>query len=585
MPTTWTKLFTQATPAWADAETLAAPVKISTLEGLKHFLDLVHIKFCLAKPYFELEDYPVVEARELLPSFECDPWEHKDLPGFSLVALGRTINYFSEVFQFDMLRSPETALRADHAESIMSRNISLLQQRLPKSEHEKFRNKFNKENICSLNLYPALTPFLSEMDRAQVIGLRGSHPQDMHFYLAGVYASLPSDLDTEVKRYGVRIGKFSVNDYDSYEKNRMFVLQHLMELYGYPVASERRTSAALFARKLHKMGEKFLIRTLGQSDRTLTTMWNNGTTRHYPMVEKIALVKMEEIDSDLAHEMEEKGFFLDPIKRVAIVRVMYKQHKFRSDNIRQERAISVKGHEIIHPLTGLPLAGFSILKYTNNMVLRVNDIVHGEYTGRIVYKRAEIVENTDTEEKRLKFLYAWLSKHQRRIVGYSDDFFADIDKILHSYLFSDDPEERFSHEYDLYLEVENKYRYIVQARKIRLLEDVQARNIRGVKISYSQMLEEAVALLHELKFEIVSYFDTLACAAIKIGTSMLNDRYLTRTYIDKPEDELTPTGLEIKRNYGKLVALVDDLTGIQKSRRETDKRNTSCAGAALRASK
>ena len=64
----------------------------------------------------------------------------------------------------------------------------------------------------------------------------------------------------------------------------------------------------------------------------------------------------------------------------------------------------------------------NVVKDTSTMILRLNDIVRGEYVGRAVYKRNELVENTDTDEKRLKFLFAWLSKNQRRIIGYSEEF-------------------------------------------------------------------------------------------------------------------------------------------------------------------
>jgi hypothetical protein len=120
------------------------------------------------------------------------------------------------------------------------------------------------------------------MDRAHVLAKdRGGG-----FTLAGVYASFPSDLDTEIKRFGVRIGKFSTGDNARYERNRLFVYQFLMELYGFPIVSERRTSSALFSRRLQRMGEDFMVRVLGQSDRTITTLYAHPLTRRYPRVGK-----------------------------------------------------------------------------------------------------------------------------------------------------------------------------------------------------------------------------------------------------------------------------------------------------------
>jgi hypothetical protein len=565
----WNCLFTAAEPGFSDAEKVAVPLRLPTMDALRRFLDLVHIKYCLAKPFFELPDYyPVVELRELLPSFEADPWEYGKLPAFSLVAFDRPIHSFMEIFQFDRLLAPDHKLRADLAGENMDANLAVLLSRLPRAVQEYLRKRFAAADVADLAVYPALMPFLAGMDRGQVMGRYGPHPRDMNFYLAGVYASFPSDLDTEVKRYGVRIGKFRMDDHDSYERNRGFVLQHLMELYGFPVSSERRTSAAVFARRLHRMGERFLIRVLGQSDRTLTTIHGPGTSVRYPYVDKIALVNaVENQDDESMEQLRDEGWFLDEKKRVLILKVLYRQHKFNPDNVRQERALSVLRQEIIHPLTGKTLLYEGLIRSTANVHILLNDIVQGEHTGRTVYKRAEIVEDTDTEEKRLKFLYAWLSKNQRRLIGYSDDFFVNIEKILNKYLLPVADDERFHNVRAYHMEALNRYKYILQARKVRMLEDILNRNVKGKRIGYAQTLAESVDLMLSLKFEIVDYFDTLVSTAIAVVESMLNDRYLVRAYIGKPENRLSQKGLEIKRNYGKLVSLRDDFKAIRKSRR------------------
>lgn len=564
----WKDLFTEANIAWEDAWKLKELPRLSSIYELKDFLDLVHIKYCLVKPYFEMADYPLVETRELLPSFEADLFEYKKLPGFSLVALARPISYFSEVFQFDIIHPVLPELRQDHAHALMTRNLNVIQSRLPKGWHESLRHDLGKEDVSQLKNYPLLQPYLLDMDRAQVLAMHGPNLQNMRFHLAGVYASFPSDLDTEVKRYGLSIGKFTLEDPDSYEQNRNFVCQHLMELYGYPVASERRTSAALFSRRLHKMGEKFLLRSLSQSDRTLTTLWSDGSIGHYPRVEKIALVSVDEDQTDLINNLKDNGYFVDLKKRVVILHVSYRQHKYSQDNVRQDRALSVAAQALIHPLTGERMEDVSVFRDNTNMFLRINDIVRGEYTGRVIYKRNEVVENTDTEEKRLKFLYAWLSKHQRRMIGYSDDFFANIGKVLDSYLLAPERYEDFAQIKDIYQEVIAKYSYIQQARKIRLLEELKDRNHKGQRIGYLQMLKESYTLLHDLKFEIVSYFDPLVTTVIAIGEGMLNNGYLLRTYVEKADETLAPQGLEIKRLYGKIVLLIDEFKSIQKARGE-----------------
>ncbi|SBV94385.1 conserved hypothetical protein [uncultured delta proteobacterium] len=566
MKISWRKAFTKSYLKWDDHWSVRAP-EIHSLAELKNFLDLVHVRFCLLKPYLEVPDYPPLDPRELLPSFDTDLWEHTGIPGFSMVVLERPLNYFQEVFQYDNFHPTGLPGQELSDSALLNRNMQTMQMRLPRVMHEPLRQDFTKKNITDLANYPALLPYLLEMDRAQVMGMLPESSPKQGFYLAGVYASLPSDLDTEIKRYGLRINKFAVGDNKMYEANRHFVYQHLMELYGFPVASERRTSSALFARRLHKMGERFLIRVLGQSDRTLTTLWNDSANQLYPKVEKTALVALDP-DMEGLDVLRKGGYLVDTDKNVAIIRVRYRQHTFNADNVRQERALSVESHEVIHPITGIPTTEVNILRDGGNMFLRLNDIVRGEYTGRIIYKRNEIVENTDTEEKRLKFLYAWLSKHQRRMIGYGDEFFGNISRILDRYLHAPEHYEVFEALHDLHYEVIEKFNYIQQARKVRLLEDLRDRNSKSGRLSYHAMLASVIAELHDLKFEIVSYFDPLVASIITIGESILNDRYLLANYIEKRDDALTPRGMEIKKSYRKLVSLVDEFKAIRKTRTE-----------------
>ncbi|WP_291448883.1 hypothetical protein [Desulfovibrio sp.] len=565
----WQEVFSKDGLPWQDATTLSEPVAVSDLDGLKRFLDAVHIRFCLVKPYQENKNYPLVEGRELLPSFDNDMFEYKDLPGFALVAFARQLDYFSEIFQFDKLHPVIT--EADGAccpleNQVIDLNIQTLASRLPRIHQDIFRQQFRYVDTVLLDNYPSLMPYLLNMDRAQVL----AWDADKLFHLAGVFASFPSDIDSELKRFGIRIGKFVYGDSDMYERNRMFVYQYLMELYGFPIVSERRTSSALFARKLHKMGERFLLRVMGQTDRTLTTYISNGENRRYPMLEKIALVAVDEDQEEALDIIDKDGFFLDKTKRVVIIRITYRQHRFDSSNVRQDRALSVAGQEVLHPLTGEALRGLNIIKDASNMFLRLNDIVRGEFTGRIVYKRTEVVENTDTDEKRLKFLYTWLSKHQRRMISYSDEFFANVSKVLSGYLFAPENSEVFDNMRDLYQEVCTRFSYIQQARRVRILEDICQRTFKGARITYRQMMREAVDLLNELKFEIVNFFPALVDDIIGCVEKILRDRYLQRNYLDVPESSLTRAGLEIRKNYGRLVSLQDGFKAVRKARLGTE---------------
>lgn len=546
------------------------PVQIGTLSELKRYLDWTQVKHCLLKPYFEHENYPLVESRELLPSFESDPFEYAHLPGFSMVALGRPLNYFSEIFQFDILHDllGEADIGLDHAcpleRAVQIQNRQAFLNRLPKYLQDDFKKDFMRQDLTALENYQQVLRYLLEMDRAHVL----AKDKSGYFNLAGVYASLPSDLDTEIKRFGLKIGKFSVGDNVRYELNRLFVYQFMMELYGFPIVSERRTSSALFSRRLQRMGEDFMVRVLGQSDRTITTLYSHPLSKRYPRVEKIALVQVDPDMKDTLRLLARGRYFVDKKKRVVILRVIYRQHKYNADNVRQDRALSVLRQEVIHPLSGRINNQLNIIKDASNMFLRLNDIVRGEYTGRIIYKRNEVVENTDTDEKRLKFLFAWLSKHQRRIIGYTDEFYSNVVKVLDNYLLNPEHYEVFNAVNDLYQEVWSKYSYIQQARKTQLLENLSQRMHRGQRIGYLEMLETTNEILHQLKFEIVNYFDELVDRVIAIVENILHDAYLVRKYVSQKETALSGYGLEIRRNYGRLVAQLDEFNSIRKSRTE-----------------
>ena len=566
----WKEAFTLGDFAWSGSDTFSDIIEITDLEGLKHFLDVVHIKFCLLKPWCETENYPLVETRDLLPSFESELWEYKGLPGFSMVAFDRPLESFSEIFQYDILHPVLSAVNSAEGAScplethVIARNVQIFLSRLPKKLQDPFRDQFRRVDTAVLDYYPALMPYLLAMDRAHVFATDTYG----HYHLAGLFASFPSDMDGEIKRFGLRIGKFKIGDNEVYERNRTFVCQFLMELYGYPISSERRTSAALFSRRLHKLGERFMIRVLGQSDRTLTTIWNNGESRPYPRVEKIALVRLDPEQKELIRACEEGGYFVDAEKRVVIIRIAYKQHRYNADNVRQDRALSVERQELIHPLTGRVLHDVNVVKDTSTMILRLNDIVRGEYVGRVVYKRNELVENTDTDEKRLKLLFSWLSKNQRRIIGYSEEFYNNTTKVLDAYLKNSDNQEAFALLHDLRQEVMAKYAYIRQARTVRYLEDIVSRNYKGERLTYNRMLVEAATLLRDLKFELGNYFEPLMLSVLHYIEMILDDRYLLRRYINCPDDKLSRNGAEIRKNYRRLVSLRDEFESVRKSRQK-----------------
>jgi len=568
----WDKAFCEM-PGPGDTKGICETPELQSLDELKTFLDLIHIKYCLLKPYFEVPNYPLVGARELLPSFEVDLYEYKSLPGFSMVAFERPLNSFQEVFQYDALNSPADweQISGDSncaiEESAMASNVRTFQSRLPKRHHADFLSYFEGKNISSMAEYAPMLPLLLELERAHIL----AHDSTGHFALQGIYASLPSNLDSELKQFGLKIGKFKPGNNLMYECNRLFVYQFMMELYGFPIVSERRTSSAMFAIRLLRQGERFIVRVLGQSDRTITTLMSpppNAPRRlkKYPRVEKMALVQVNESQTDTIAFLKDHGFFVDAKNLVVILRVTYQQHEYSQKNVREDRALSVLKQEVIHPLTGRVLDNLNIIQNVQNMILRLNDIVRGEYRIPVNYKRAEIITDTASHENRLKALYMWLFKHMHRIVDYSDEYYAQVVRVLDGYLLAPDNYEIFNEHYELHQEVWSRYGQIQQARKIRILEDLRARKYKGEPISYMRMLELMTEILGELKFEIVNYFDKLVVKVLIIGNDVTSDPYLLRKYVDVNKDKLSPYGQEIRKLYHRLVSLLEEFRSIRKSR-------------------
>ncbi len=551
---------------WKCGENFSETVNLRTLTELKQFLDIVHIRSCLIQPYREFKDYPLVDSRALLPSFDTELFEYHHLPGFSMLALERELHSFNEFFQYEPIMPLADITYVDGPccpleSQIINENAQTFMSRMPKNLHPIFEEKFAHQDAAALAQYPELLSLLSQMDRAHVL----AQSKSRKFQMAGVFASFPSDLDGELKRFGLRIGKFESGNSTIYQKNRLFTLQFLMELYGFPISSERRSSATLFARRLHKSGEKFMIRVMGQSDRTLTTIWNDGKCGRYPNVEKIALIKIENKES--IKELKERNAFIDKKNNVAIVKICYRQHAYSVKNVRQDRALSVLSQSIIHPDTGEEITNINILHNTSSLILSLNDISRGEYTGNTVYKRTELIEGTDTEDKRLKTFYAWLLKHQRRIISYSDDSYKSFILLFTNYFETLGYIDSIHPLHKLKTELEQRFTYIQQARTLKDIEDITERNYKGKVLAYDEMLSEAVNVLQSYKFELSTYFEELVSSAINHMEALLNNSYILRNYINKDKDKLTEKGHDINKKYRLLVQLHDEFKNIQKARK------------------
>jgi hypothetical protein len=508
---------------------------------LKDFLEYVHVKKGLLDAYDSR--YPLIEPRELLPSFEKNFYEYRHLPSFSMVAFNRPLSYHEEIFQFDLLHPVSEGKRRPGRE-----NLDKILPHLDPDLRPLFRQRFGGRDLTDLSYYEELLEFLFHMDRAHVIAKSG---QDI-FRLLGVYGSFPSDLDTELKALGRRLGKFRDLDNAAYEKEREFIYQFLMELYGFPIAAERRTSAALFARRLSRLKEQYLIKVLGSSDRTITSL-SGLEQRRYPLVEKIALIALPPSLAEAHPQLAEEGFYLDSRRRVVIFKVTYQQHKYNPLNVLEDRALSVLKQELIHPYHGGREPGPNILKDTKRTLKELTDIVRGEHMGSISYKRSDLITATKTHEERLKFLSAWLAKNRRRLGTYSAETFEAAKKVLNSYLLNRDYRETFARYPDLHREVLQQLAYLDQAQQLQPLEKLAQVGVRRGP-GPTRRLAQAVAFLEEKQTELPYFYPDLFDKCLHLWDQLLN-----HPYFKKLRDPAAPPDSPVRRRVWELIVQGQDL--------------------------
>jgi len=522
------------------AEIQSGAHKIQDRHILREFLEYSHIKKGLLEAYSA--DYPLIEPRELLPSFESNYAEYQ-LPNFSMVAFNRSLNYQREVFQFDLLHSLGEAApekpggrfrRLPARERLLKENAEKFLPHLTKELRAAFKERFLQQDLTSLACYEDLLPFLFHMDRAHVIAKDAQE----EFRLLGCYASFPSDLDTELKQFGRRLGKFSDRDDAAYERHRTFVYQFLMELYGFPIASERRTSSALFARKLSRLKDSYLIKVLGASDRVITSL-NGFEQKAFPVVEKAALVTVPADLKEMHGYLADNGFYVDAERRVVVVKVTYMQHRYHRHNVQEDRALSVVRQEIIHPYSG-ERASFNILKDTKSFIVTLNDIIRGEYAGRISYRQEGLITSTKGHDDRLKFLYAWLTKNQRRFTSYSKEFFAELKKILNDYILNPEYKVYFRKYADLHREVLGKIAYLQQLHEVQQLERLlRRRPPYNRRLTTERFLALALEFVEDNYDEILHYYDDIFAKANALLNLIASQPYL-KTIAQQEEPPANP---------------------------------------------
>jgi hypothetical protein len=526
-----------------------APIRDRYL--LKDFLEFVHLRKGLLDPY--QADYPLVEARELLPSFEKSFAEYPELPSFSMVAFNRGLSYQEEIFQFNLLHPPGEGKRRGARETL-DRFLPYLARDLRPA----LKQRFAPRDLTDLAHYEELLTYLFHMDRAHVI----ARDDQGEFRLLGVYASFPSDLNTELKQFGRKLGKFKGRDSASYEREREFVYQFLMELYGFPIAAERRTSAALFARKLSRLKEQYLIKVLGASDRTITSL-SGYEQKRYPLVEKTALITLPPGLAEAHPHLKDQGFYVDPARRVVILKVTYQQHKYNRFNVLEDRALSILKQEVIHPYHGGRDAFLNILKDSRRTLKELTDIVRGEHTGTIAYQRAELVAATKTHEDRLKFLSAWLAKNQRRLGAYSQETFEAAKKVLNSYLINREYREAFTRYPELHREVLQRLAYVTQAQMLQPLEKLTQKEKGRRGPGPGRRLAQALDFLETRRGELPYLYPDLFDKFLKLW-----DQFLAHPYFRKLAAETSPPDRPFRGHLWQTLAQGQTLVAALKDQRQ-----------------
>jgi hypothetical protein len=511
----------KGTPLW-DLCNVPPQEPLADLAEVLRTLDFVHIEAGLLNAYSA--DYPLVEPRELIPAFDAPLIEYKNLPAFSIVILDRQMSYQDEIFQFDLLLpegQPTDATRA-------AQNRALIRERLPRNQLADFEQTLGRRAVTRFSRYNQLLPHLFKMDRGHVLARDSSGA--MH--LAGVFASFPSDLDGEIKRYGRQIGKFSQGDNELYAANRQFVYRFLMEQSGFAVCGERHTSAALFARRLLRRRESFAVKVLGNSDRTITTLGSLGAKGGLPRVEKVALVAAQCERKEADRLLAEQGFFVDPARKTVILRVHYAQHAYHPDNVLEDRALSVLRQEVVHPQGGHTLE-LDVLGLGHDRLLMLNDIVRGEFHGSIVYKGRERVEGSGDIKSRLKCLAAWLSKHRPIVAEYSPDHFERVTRILSSFLDNPSREDELAKYQELRQEVIRAMADLRMSHRLRLLEKlVQNRaDASGRKLKLAHVLTILVHVLEQEGQDLALLHPRSLRKLLRICNKQLQDKDLQRRFL------------------------------------------------------
>ena len=171
--------------------------------------------------------------------------------------------------------------------------------------------------------------------------------------------------------------------------------------------------------------------------------------------------------------------------------------------------MSILRQEIIHPYHGSREPNLNILKDTKRTLKELTDIIRGEHSGSITYRRSELITSTKTHEERLKFLSAWLGKNQRRLGAYGQETFEASKKLMNSYLSQRDNREVFARHRELHREVVQRLAYLDQVQQLQTMEKLAQPGKRQPGLGPSRRLALAVAFLEENQDQLPYFYPDL----------------------------------------------------------------------------
>ena len=299
-----------------------------------------------------------------------------------------------------------------------------------------------------------------------------------------------------------------------------------------------------------------MVKVLGHSDRAITTLGSLGAKGGLPRVEKAALVSTGNCTKPGHRRLREGGYYVDPRRRVVLLRAQYIQHAYHPANVLEDRAMSLSGQEIIHPITGQALGGMDVLGMSQDRVLVLQDIVRGEYEGTIIYHGREQLTTTVDTADRLKFLIAWLNKHHNILAEYSSDHFERCLKVIYSYLEDPDGKAQRERHPELAREARQALRDLKWAHRLRLLEKLvkNRADAFGRQFKHVQILIILTHVLGQEGEDLAERHPRQMDKLLTICEGYLKNPYLRRRYLSSEPSNTVER--EVVGHYKLLANLV-----------------------------